>query len=387
MKNISILGSTGSIGTSTLKVVDSMPGEFTVIGLSAYKNVKLLIEQCLKYRPKVAAVVDDTCLDELRNALPGDIKVYGGVEGLSEVAAHPDNCLTIAAIVGSAGLYPTVKAIECGVDIGLANKEILVMAGELITALARKKGVRLLPVDSEHNALFQCLNGQKREWVRRLLLTASGGPFLNTAKEDLEHVTLSQALDHPRWSMGKKISVDSATMMNKGLEVIEAHWLFSVALEAIHVIIHPESIIHSMVEFIDGSYLAQMNIPDMTIPIQYVLTYPERKSSELFKPVDFTSISALHFIKPDFSKFPCLKLAYEAAKTGHTMPAVLNAANEEAVALFLKGKIRFVDIPCIIHEVIDQHIIIQHPDIEQLKKADTWARDTVLEVCARKISL
>ncbi len=380
MKNISILGSTGSIGTSTLKVIDSLPDEFNVVGLSANKNVELLIEQCKIYRPEVAAVGDKSLYSDLKKALPASVKLYCGEEGLCEVAAHADTDLTVASIVGSAGLNPTVEAIKRGIDIGLANKEVLVMAGQMVTDLAHKNNVKLLPVDSEHNALFQCLTGQRQDWVRRLILTASGGPFLNTPQHELENVNIDDALAHPRWSMGKKISVDSATMMNKGLEVIEAHWLFSVPLENIDVIIHPESIIHSMVEFVDGSYIAQLNIPDMTIPIQYVLTYPERKDSGLFQPIDFAKLSALHFKKPDFAKFPCLSLAYQAAETGHTMPAVLNAANEQAVSLFLKEKIKFTDIPSIIKDVMNQHIIAQHPDIQKLKEADTWARQAVLDI-------
>lgn len=378
MKNISILGSTGSIGVSTLKVVDALPDEFNIIGLSAGNNVDLLIEQCLKYKPRVAAIVNESHYNKLKQSVPRDIEVYCGTGSLSEVAAHPDNDMAIAAIVGSAGLYPTIEAIECGIDIGLANKEILVMAGAIVTELARKHNVRLLPVDSEHNALFQCLNGEQKKEVRRLLLTASGGPFLNTPAEQLKYVSLQQALNHPKWSMGKKISIDSATMMNKGLEVIEAHWLFDIPVDQIDVIIHPESIIHSMVEYVDGSYLAQMNIPDMTFPIQYILTYPDRKGSSLFRPIDFAQLGTLHFRAPDREKFPCLGLAYEAVREGHTMPAVLNAANEQAVSLFLNDTIRFVDIPTIISRVMDRHTLIRHPDIETLKEVDRWAREEIM---------
>ncbi|MEW6535700.1 MAG: 1-deoxy-D-xylulose-5-phosphate reductoisomerase [Candidatus Auribacterota bacterium] len=379
MKNISILGSTGSIGISTLKVVDAFSGEFRVIGLSAHSNIDLLIKQCIKYKPKIVTIVDETHYQTLKNALPHEIEVCAGTGGLNEVAAHPDNDLTIAAIVGSAGLYPTIEAIECGIDIGLANKEILVMAGSIITKLAKKNNVSLLPVDSEHNALFQCLNGEDKKSVRRLMLTASGGPFLNLPAEDFNKITVAQALAHPKWSMGKKISIDSATMMNKGLEVIEAHWLFSVPVDDISVIVHPESIIHSMVEFVDGSYLAQMNVPDMIFPIQHVLFHPERRQSPLFREIDFCSVGSLNFQKPDIKKFPCLELAYEAVRIGHTMPAVLNAANEETVMLFLNDAIKFVDIPCIISGVMDQHKILLNPNIEELKQADVWARQAVKE--------
>ncbi|MCD6459775.1 1-deoxy-D-xylulose-5-phosphate reductoisomerase [bacterium] len=376
MKKITILGSTGSIGTNTLRVVDSLPARFEIIGLCANSNVELLIGQCHRYKPKMVAIKDEKCLSILKKEISSDIKVVSSDEGIIDVATHPDNDLVVSAIVGSAGLYPTYRAIEQGIDIALANKEALVMAGDIIMAKAKEKNVNIIPVDSEHSAIFQCLASQKNKWVNRLLLTASGGPFLHTPKDDFSKVTVVQALAHPKWSMGKKISIDSATMMNKGLELIEAIKLFSVPADKISVIIHPESIIHSMVEYIDGSYIAQMNVTDMTIPIQYALTYPEREKGELFRKIDFFKLKQLNFFKPDFDKFICLRLAYEAAEVGHSMPAVLNAANEQAVKLFLQEKIKFVDIPYIIEKVMSTHQIEKHPSIDDLINIDNWARDT-----------
>ncbi len=377
MKNISILGATGSIGTSTLKVVDSLPCEFNIIGLTANRNVDLLIEQSQKYNPKIVALADDSQYLHVKKSISGDIKVVCGNDGLVEVATHSDNALLVSAIVGVAGLIPTYEAINSGIDIAIANKEVLVVAGKVITDLANKKNVKLLPVDSEHNALYQCLMGQKNSWIEKLILTASGGPFLNTDKDDFSKITIKQALAHPKWSMGKKISIDSATMMNKGLEVIEAHWLFSVPYDSIDIVVHPESIIHSMVEFIDGSCLAQMNVPDMTIPIQNVLTYPERKNSGSHERLDLFKLKQLNFVEPDIDKFPCLRLAYEAARHGHSMPAVLNGANEQVVNMFINGKVKFVDIPNIIEKVISKHQLIENPDIGLLKQVDIWSREEV----------
>jgi len=375
MRNISILGSTGSIGTSTLKVVDSLPGQFKIIGLTANSNAKLLIEQCKRYKPKIVAIKNETYLPDLKKQLSPDIKIVSSDEGIIEVATHDDNDLIVSSIVGSAGLYPTYHAIEHGIDVALANKEVLVMAGDIIMEKAREKGVNILPVDSEHSAIFQCLAGQKDDWVSRILLTASGGPFLHISQDELVNVTVAQALNHPKWSMGKKISIDSATMMNKGLELIEAIKLFSVSADNITIVIHPESIIHSMVEYIDGSYIAQLNVTDMTIPIQYALTYPDRQQSGLFQKVDFFKLRQLNFLEPDFDKFPCLRLAYEAASISHSMPAVLNAANEQAVSLFLQEKVKFVDIPYVIESVMEKHDVIKHPSIDELLNIDNWARD------------
>jgi len=385
MKKISILGSTGSIGTSALKVVDSIPEKFRVVGISANRNIDLLIVQCKKYRPEIVAVAEKDKYLILKEAVSPATKVVCGLEGLIEVAAHMENDLLVSAIVGVAGLIPTYEAIKKGIDIAIANKEALVVAGSIITSLAKEKNVKLLPVDSEHNALFQCLTGQKKEWVKKLILTASGGPFLNVSRETMSRATVEQALAHPKWSMGKKISIDSATMMNKGLEVIEAHWLFDVPFDSIDVLIHPESIIHSMVEFVDGSYLAQMNVPDMCIPIQNALTYPERIGAGIYKSLDFCAMAKLSFLKPDFDKFPSLKLSYEAGKIGHTMPAVLNASNEEAVKLFLNGEINFDDIPRIIADVMDRHDTIKNPNLETLFEIDKWARTKSKEIL-KKIS-
>jgi len=380
MKNISILGATGSIGTSTLKVVDSLPGEFNIIGLTANSNVDLLIEQSQKYNPKIVALASDDQYLHVKKSIRSDIKIVCGSDGLVEVATHSDNSLLVSSIVGVAGLIPTYEAVNSGIDIAIANKEVLVVAGKVITGLANEKNIKLLPVDSEHNALYQCLMGQKNSWIEKLILTASGGPFLNTDKDDFSKITIKQALAHPKWSMGKKISIDSATMMNKGLEVIEAHWLFSMPYDSIDVVVHPESIIHSMVEFIDGSYIAQMNVPDMTIPIQNVLTYPERKNSGCHERLDLFKLKQLNFIKPDVEKFPCLRLAYEAARMGHSMPAVLNGANERVVNMFINGKVEFVDIPTIIEKVMSKHQLIENPDIELLKQVDIWSREEVNKI-------
>lgn len=375
MKNISILGSTGSIGTSTLKVVSSLPDEFSVVALTAQNNIDLLVKQAQLYKPKFVAIQNKEHYPYLKEVLPASMELACGDDGIEQAATLDECDLLVSAIVGSAGLKPTYQAIDKGIDIAIATKEVLVVAGDLITRHARKKKVNLIPIDSEHSALLQCLAGQKKEWVDRLILTASGGPFLNTPAEQLQTVTVDQALAHPRWSMGKKISIDSASMMNKGLELIEAMWLFGIPAEKISILIHPESIIHSMVEYVDGSYIAQLNVTDMTIPIQYALTYPERKHSGIAQKIPFAELGQLTFRKPDQDKFPCIRLAYEAAAVGHSMPAVLNAANEQAVSLFLKEKIGFVDIPYIIETVMEQHTVVEHPDLEQLIDIDRWARD------------
>ncbi|MDX9702580.1 MAG: 1-deoxy-D-xylulose-5-phosphate reductoisomerase [Candidatus Auribacterota bacterium] len=375
MKNIAILGSTGSIGTSTLKVVDSLPDELNVVALSANNNVDLLIKQAQIYEPKIVAIQNEDCFAYLKENLSSSVEILCGDEGIRRVATYPDTDLLVCAIVGSAGLYPTYLAIQAGINIAIATKEVLVVAGDLITSMAKEKNVNLIPIDSEHSALLQCLAGQKKEWVDKLILTASGGPFFNMPVEQMRTVTVSQALAHPRWSMGKKISIDSATMMNKGLELIEAMWLFDMPAEKISILIHPESIIHSMVEYNDGSYIAQMNVTDMTIPIQYALTYPERKSSSIAQKIPFAQLGTLTFKDPDYYKFPCLRLAYEAAKIGQSMTAVLNAANEQAVSLFLKEKIAFVDIPYIIETVMEKHTLEEQPSLERLIEIDQWARN------------
>jgi 1-deoxy-D-xylulose-5-phosphate reductoisomerase len=387
MKKIIILGSTGSIGVSALDVIEKNPDLFQVVALSAGKNIKLLKKQIEKFRPKAVAVErkDDTF--HLRETLRSGIKVkiFYDAEGLQEIASFPTADIVISAISGSAGLIPTIAAIEAGKDIALANKETMVMAGEIVNKRARKKGVKIIPVDSEHSAIFQCLEGGKRENLRRIILTASGGPFLKFTGDQLKKVTLSQTLRHPKWRMGKKITIDSASMMNKGLEVIEAKWLFNADISTIDVLIHPQSIVHSMVEFVDGVYLAQMGVPDMKIPIAYALTYPERIVNDL-KSLDFVKTGTLEFFKPDMKKFPCLKIAYAAGHCGGTAPTVLNAADEIAVSAFMHKKIRFVDLPKIIEKVLNVHSVIHNPSLDDILQADLWGRTETEKTIERMIS-
>ncbi|HKC86218.1 MAG TPA: 1-deoxy-D-xylulose-5-phosphate reductoisomerase, partial [Blastocatellia bacterium] len=344
MKQIAILGSTGSIGRNTLRVVNAFKGEFGVAALGAGSNVELLTRQVEQYRPRVVSVSDDESAEKLRYELkrrgvssPG---IGIGIDGLCEVATCDGVRIVIGAVVGALGLLPTYRALELGRRVALANKETLVVAGELMTRAAEKSGAELLPVDSEHNALHQCLRGEKRREVKRLILTASGGPFRNSSKEEIENATTAQALNHPTWRMGAKITIDSATMMNKGLEVIEARWLFNASADEIDILVHPQSVVHSMIELVDGSIIAQMGVTDMRHAIQYALTYPDRHPAEL-PPLDLTTLSKLEFFTPDTEKFPCVTLAYEALRRGGTAPAVLNAANEVAVAAFLDEKIKF----------------------------------------------
>jgi 1-deoxy-D-xylulose-5-phosphate reductoisomerase len=374
MKKISILGSTGSIGCSALNVIETNPERFQVVALAAGANIKLLKKQIEKFQPKLVAVADKDKALELGKSLTAKnrVKIFYGEEGVKEIASFPST-VVISAISGSAGLLPTLVAIEAGNDIALANKETMVMAGEIVTERARKKGVKIIPVDSEHSAIFQCLEGNRRENLKRIILTASGGPFLNYAPDQMKKVTLKQTLRHPNWNMGKKITIDSASMMNKGLEVIEAKWLFNVDIRSIDVLIHPQSIVHSMVEFIDGAYLAQMGIPDMRIPISYALTYPERIINKL--PVlNLVKTGHLEFYKPDMKKFPCLDIAYRAGICGGTAPAVLNAADEIAVSAFMHKKIRFIDLPKIIEKVLSNHCVINNPSLDDILQADSWAR-------------
>ena len=384
MKNITVLGSTGSIGVSALDVVEKNPGRFRVVGLAAGKNIQLLQKQIEKFRPQIVAVNDVQSASRLRNQIPAatKIRIVHHSEGVKEVGAFAGADIVLSAISGAAGLIPTLAAIDAGKDIALANKETMVMAGDIVTKKAREKGVQIIPVDSEHSAIFQCLQGQKRENVKKIILTASGGPFLNYKICELKKVTLRQALQHPRWKMGRKITVDSASMMNKGLEVIEAKWLFNADMNEIDVLIHPQSIVHSMVEFVDGSLLAQMGIPDMRTPIAYALTYPERININL--PIlDLVKTRNLEFYKPDTKKFPCLRLAYEAGVCGGTMPAVLNAANEIAVEAFLKEIIKFVDFPGIIDKVLRTHNSVKDPSLEDILQADEWARARTKELIER----
>ena len=381
MKRIAILGSTGSIGRSALQVIEQFPDHFQVVALAAGKNIDLLAEQIQRFRPKVAAVIDEELARGLAGLLPPGtkVKVLAGSTGYQESASCAEADMVLSSMVGAAGLIPTLSAIRAGKDVALANKETLVMAGALVMAEAQKYKVRLLPVDSEHNAIFQALEGHRREDLKRILLTASGGPFLNLPKEQLESVTPAQALAHPNWEMGAKITVDSATMMNKGLEVIEAKWLFEVPVEKIDVHIHPQSIVHSMVEYIDGSVLAQLGMPDMRVPIAYALAHPKRLKLDL-PTLDLFSVQTLTFQKPDLSRYPSLGLASNACKAGGTMPAVLNASNEVAVQAFLDKRIPFMGIPRLVEKVMQEHEIAPATELQAILAADTWARQRTEEI-------
>ncbi len=370
------MGSTGSIGVSTLQVVEQFPEHFQVIALAAGRNADLLINQIRRFRPRLAAVMDQELATIVTAALGQEdlqTEVLYGPQGYEQVATHPEIELVVSAMVGAAGLLPTIAAVSSGKHLALANKETLVIAGEIVTDLAAKQGIRILPVDSEHSAIFQALQGNHRHALRRILLTASGGPFFHKSRDELASVTPQAALRHPNWSMGQKITIDSSTLMNKGLEAIEAHWLFGVPVEQIHVHIHPESIVHSMVEYIDGSVIAQMGIPDMRIPIAYALAFPERLPVQ-GPPLDLFRLQNLSFYPPDEEKFPCLQLAYEACKRGFTVPAVLNAANEIAVQAFLESLIGFLDIPRIIRRVIEKHNPDERLTLDAVLSADAWAR-------------
>ncbi len=374
MKKISILGSTGSIGVQTLQVVEAFPQEFEVVALATYNEIEILQEQIKKFQPLYVSVGNAQFAQALQAKCPdfkGDI--IWGQEGLSQIATAPEAEIVVTAVSGAIGLVPTWKAIEAGKDIALANKETLVAAGELVMDWARQNHVRILPVDSEHSAIFQCLQGNRIQDVERIILTASGGPFRTWSKETLHHITPKEALKHPRWTMGPKITIDSATLMNKGLEVIEARWLFDVNFDQIDVLVHPQSTIHSMVEYQDGSVMAQLGIPDMRIPIQYALTYPQRWQNHLPK-LDLSKLGQLTFEKPNFGKFPCLKYAFDAGKQGGTLPAVMNAANEIAVHAFLEEKVGFTKIAEIISKTMEQHSYITNPVLEQILEADQWAR-------------
>jgi 1-deoxy-D-xylulose-5-phosphate reductoisomerase len=381
-KGISILGSTGSVGTNVLRVVDSFPGRFSVVGLAAGRSVETLAEQIRRYRPALVSVATPDAREALLRLLdPGATRVLVGEDGMVEVATQRDARLVVAAAVGAVGLVPTYRALEAGKNVALANKETLVMAGELMLARARANGAQLLPIDSEHCAIHQCLAGQAPESVRRLVLTASGGPFRSRPRDSFGAITPAEALSHPTWSMGRKITIDSATLMNKGLEVIEARWLFGVPGERVDVLIHPQSIVHSMVEFVDGSLLAQLGVTDMRFPIQYALSHPERWDSPL-PGIDFTRPLALEFEPPDRLRFPCLDLAYRALAAGGSLPAVLNAANEEAVAAFLDGRIPFPAIPETVHDAMQAHVNRPLAGLEDVLAADAWARRRAREALA-----
>lgn len=374
-KKISILGSTGSIGKNVLKVAASFPEHFTVVGLTAGWNIDLLREQVEAFSPLMVSVAEEETAEKLKTFLPDSSRteIVWGQEGNEQVALLQDADMVVSAIVGAAGLLPTLAAIRSGKDIALANKETLVMAGRLIMDEVRKQQVRLLPIDSEHSAIAQALEAGRKEDVARIILTASGGPFLNLDKESLWQVTPEQALLHPNWDMGRKISIDSATLMNKGLEVIEAHWLFDVPLEKIEVLVHPQSIVHSLVEFVDGSVVAQLGIPDMRVPISYALSYPERLPTGLSR-LNLTEYSNLSFLEPDTQRFPALHTAFEACRIGGCMPAVLNAANEVAVAAFLDGKLRFPQISKAVAETMARTDYKEDTDFETILAADRIAR-------------
>lgn len=381
MKKVTLLGSTGSIGTQALQVIEAYPERFSVRSLSANRQVKELARQARRFKPAKAVIADPFLYQQLKTELNGQaIEIAAGSESVAELAADAGTDIVLNALVGFAGLRPTLCALAAGNTVALANKESLVAGGHLAMPLAQAEGVAILPVDSEHSAIFQCLQGQQREAVEKLILTASGGPFFGRSRESLVHVTREDALKHPNWQMGAKITIDSATMMNKGLEVMEAHWLFQADYDKIEVVVHRESIIHSLVEFRDGAVLAQLGAPDMRVPIQYALTYPERLAGDAPR-VAWDSLGQLHFLPPDRVNFPCLDLAYRAGHEGGSMPATLNAANEEAVRLFLAGKAGFLAIPRIIESVMNKHKIIVAPDLAALLEADQEARRLARE-CA-----
>lgn len=376
MKRLVLLGSTGSIGTQTLSVLDHLAEEWEVVGLSAHTNINLLEKQAHRYQPTYLAVMNETLAKELEYRLTDlPVQVLTGMEGINYLAGEVAADLVINALVGAVGLKPTITALKAGHRLGLANKESLVIGGEIVQEYL----AQILPIDSEHNAIFQVLAGHNRLDVQNIILTASGGPFRTLPLEEFERITVADALHHPNWEMGGKITIDSATLMNKGLEVIEAHWLFEQPYQKIKVIVHPESIIHSMVEFIDRSIMAELGVADMRIPIQYVLTYPERKKSPAGR-LDLLQVGQLNFQEPDLERFPALRLAYQAGQAGGTMPVVLNAANEIAVAAFLQQKIPFRVIPALIEKVLERHNNKSRPGLGEILQADRWARDETEEV-------
>ncbi len=373
MKKVVVLGSTGSIGTSTLKVAEDLPDQIQLLGLAAGNNAELLLEQTRRHSPEAISISDPAKAAELRDLLGTQVQVHSGEAGLMELATLPGADIVLIAIVGTAGLKPALAAIRAGKDIAVASKEILVMAGEIVMREARAQGVRVLAVDSEHSAIFQCLDGKPSDSVRRLWLTASGGPFRNTPRSEFEGITVERALKHPSWVMGRKITIDSATMFNKGLEMIEARWLFDIEMSRVAVVVHPQSVIHSCVEFVDGSMLAQMSTPDMCLPIQYALTYPARAANDRVQ-TNLARLGTLTFEEPDLERFPALNLARRAGEVCGTLPAVLNAANEVAVDAFLNRQITFPQISEIVLRALDRHQVVQHPSLDQILAADAWAR-------------
>jgi 1-deoxy-D-xylulose-5-phosphate reductoisomerase len=377
MRKVTVLGSTGSIGVSTLKVIESNPEEYKVFSLAAGRNIDLFTEQIERFRPAVVAISDEELANTLRDRLKMNPcpEIYFGPEGLIDLASLDEADIVLSAITGAAGLAPTHGAIQAGKDVALANKETMVMAGPIIMDLSKKKGVSILPVDSEHSAIQQSLQGHAREDLKRIILTASGGPFKDLPIEEMEFLTPAAALKHPNWDMGRKITIDSSTLMNKGLEIIEAKWLFDLRTDQIGVVIHPESIIHSMVEYMDGSIIAQLGVPDMAIPISYALSYPRHLKTDL-PPLEIETIGTLNFSKPDMKKFRCLALALDAIAVDGSMPAVLNGANEIAVEAFLNEEIGFLQIPVLIERVMQAHDPVSVEDIEAVMEADRWARET-----------
>lgn len=381
MKNIVVLGSTGSIGTQTLEIVDAYPDRLQVVALAAGSNVEKIEPQIRKYHPKKVVMFDEAAAKALKTKVADlDVTVLAGMSGLIEICTMEEADVVLTAVVGMIGITPTIEAIKAGKDIALANKETLVTAGHIIMPLAKQMGVSILPVDSEHSAIFQSLNGEPKNRLKKILLTASGGPFRGMSKAQLADKTVKDALKHPNWSMGPKITIDSATMVNKGLEVMEAGWLFDVNYDQIQVVVHPQSIIHSMVEYVDGAVIAQLGLPDMKLPIQYALFYPDRLPMNT-EGIDFFQLGQVSFEKPDLETFQGLKLAYEAFERGGSMPTVFNAANEKAVSLFLHEKIRFLDIADIIAETMSRHQVIAHPDVEQILMTEQWCYEQIAERC------
>jgi 1-deoxy-D-xylulose-5-phosphate reductoisomerase len=380
VKKLALIGSTGSIGVQTLEVAAAHPDRFQVVTLAARRSLDLLVKQARQFRPKLVAILDESLLPDLREALQDlPIEVMGGMAGVIEAARHPESDWLVSSLVGMAGLQPSLAALQAGKQLALANKETLVVAGELMMRTARSKGLAVLPIDSEHSALFQCFQGQPRERLERIILTASGGPFRKLPKEQLPELTAAQALKHPTWNMGAKITIDSASLMNKGFEVLEAVHLFDLTLDQVEVWVHPQSIIHSLVEYVDGSVLAQLGPPDMRTPISYALSYPDRLPP-MWSRLTLEHMSSLTFERPRWEDFPCLKLAFECGRRGATWPAVLNAANEVAVELFLQEKIRFGDLSRIIERTLEQHSPTTNPSLDDYLEVDAWARRVAAQV-------
>lgn len=378
MKRVILLGSSGSIGQSACKVARALPDEMKLVGLAVQRSTDALLAQVAEFKPAAVAVADAGAAEATRSGIPSGMRFYQGNEGLVRLVEETEADMLLVAIVGTAGLAPALAGVARGMDLAVASKEILVMAGEAVTQAAARHGRRILPVDSEHNAIFQCLQDTPEKEVRRLLVTASGGPFRKTPAEELKHVTVEQALKHPTWQMGRKITIDSSTLFNKGLEVIEAHWLFGIDFDRIEVVVHPQSIVHSMVEFVDHSILAQLSHSDMCFPIQYAVTYPRRLGNPL-KPIDFAALGQLTFEAPDTRRFPALNLAYQAGRTGGTLPAVFNAANEVAVECFLSGNSSFPAIWETVEAVMEAHESVASPSLDAIVQADRWAREQALK--------